>query len=139
MAESIIPRIGRPPLLSILSDNLLCDVCLFVNDVVIADTLTLADLTEATFGGYARVRVGHWTPAVDDDGVAACWGDPALFTYNTVGPGQTVRGYYLLEAPGGALLGVWKADGAGFTFVDGAVGHTRLIVIPRLNLRREQI
>jgi len=136
MAQSLIPRASRPEVVSILADNLLAQIGLFTNDIGEDDNLTFAGIIEPTFGGYVTVRVGHWTPGQDVDGVGVTWGDPVIFTWDGVGVAPTVRGYYARHAPAGGLLWYWQATGAGFTF---SLAVPRLIVVPRLNLRREQV
>jgi hypothetical protein len=74
---------------------------LFVNDYTPDDTTTLADLTEATFGGYTRVELTRpdWSAAViDHPGCAkSVWGTDAIVWLVTSGPTETIYGFAYVD------------------------------------------
>ena len=74
-------------------------VMLFTNTITLTPDTAYADLTEATFNGYARSSVIVWLdPYVDQDGVVIVVGDRKAFVAGAapVG-GQTVQGYAVIE------------------------------------------
>lgn len=73
---------------------------LWVNDVEPDADTELADLTEATFGGYSAVSLTRatWTVPVVDAGCAtSTWGTDAIVWYVTSGPEETVYGYAMYD------------------------------------------
>jgi hypothetical protein len=85
---------------------------LFQNDVVVAEALTEAGLTEADFTGYSSVALtgGAWTTTAGDP----CTGAYAKqsFTSSADQAAQTIYGYYVTRTAGGALEWLEKFDAA---------------------------
>jgi len=76
-------------------------VILFTDPAVIDATTELADLTEATFSGYAREHPA-W-PAATDSGTGDAQSTSAFvtFSHNGGGVGNSIRGLALVEDDGG--------------------------------------
>lgn len=76
-------------------------LCLFVNDYVPTQATVIGDLTEASFGGYARITTDSWGTAFINAATIA-ESDEVLRTFTVTGAPltQTVYGYFLLDAAG---------------------------------------
>lgn len=89
---------------------------LFVNNFTPVDYMVIADLTEASFPGYAPVNL-VWVPPTFYFGP---WSEadfvPVLFTNTDTTNSYTVYGYYVLDA-GGALVGAGLFAGSPLTLV----------------------
>lgn len=80
-----------------------CQMILYTNPVAITPSLTLADLTEAAFGGYARSAILNWTaPYLDATKNPTVSADPATFVMSDNTLPESIQGYGLLSggAPG---------------------------------------
>lgn len=76
-------------------------VRLFQNNIVPTPATTIADLTEATFDGYAASTVIVWSPAgVDDSGFALAIGDMKLFQMSGSTTPNLIYGYYVCDDAG---------------------------------------
>ncbi len=86
---------------------------LWVNDVTPDADTVLADLTQATFGGYSFVTLvpGTWTVPVVADGCAtSTYGTVALVWYVTAAMGETVYGYALIDPGAGVIRFVQRFE-----------------------------
>lgn len=73
------------------------DVGLFTNNYSVVDGVTLSDLTEAAFSGYARVTLNNFsTPPTVSGHVASSVAGLALFS-NTSGSAVDVYGYFIVD------------------------------------------
>lgn len=81
-------------------------VMLFTNNIVPTKATVLADLTEATFGGYARTTLAGWTaPYVNMAGNYSIDNlDIQEFDGDGSGPDEAIMGYGVLNAGGTVLL-----------------------------------
>lgn len=70
---------------------------------VITATTTLANFTEAAFGGYAAQTPTWGAPVLNGASTHAPSQGTTVFFSNTSGANQTVAGYYLLDALGNLL------------------------------------
>jgi hypothetical protein len=71
---------------------------LYINNYNPVQTTTLADLTEASYVGYARQLLATWTPAVADGTNGAVISAPASFWHGTgPPPPQRVYGWFALQ------------------------------------------
>jgi hypothetical protein len=83
-------------------------VHLFQNDFTPTPDTVIADLTEATFSGYAAVVDPGWGAAfLNDDGNAQRLLNNAQFTQTAATITNTVYGYYVTDAAG---TGLWWAE-----------------------------
>lgn len=130
--QSIIPRVGRLEVLQATVTELLLYVGLFTNDLTLSDDLTLLDVTDPVFNGYALKPIAHWTPPLTEGVNAVSFGDPAIFTFTDGAPPLPVRGWYARRGPVGPLVSVWKSNGPGFQM---DADNPSLIATVRLNLR----
>jgi hypothetical protein len=103
---------------------------LFKNDVAVADTLTEAGMTEATFTGYSSVALtgGAWTTTAGDP----CAGAYAKrsFTSSADQAAQTIYGYYVTRTSDGKLEWLEKFDAA----VTVQFNLDRIDVTPQITL-----
>ena len=78
---------------------------LFVNDMTPNSNTAFADFTEPTFTGYAAVTPLTWS-AQGNAGTDGLYNDAEVNITCTVAPlpAETVRGYFLCAAGGGAFL-----------------------------------
>ena len=83
---------------------------LFKNDVVVAEVLTEAGLTEADFTGYSSVALtgGAWTTTAGDPCVGAY--AKQSFTSSADQAAQVIYGYYVTRTADGALEWLEKFD-----------------------------
>lgn len=97
---------------------------LFVNDHVPGNLDTAATFTEPVGGGYAAIRMAgdDWGIAVKDQ-VVQILGRRHVFTFTEA---QTVRGYFIVQAISGIILGAERF----WTPSQGA----QLAVTPRLDV-----
>jgi hypothetical protein len=80
-----------------------CSVALFTSSVAPGPDTVLADLQEATFGGYARSSAISWTaPYSQPDGSWAVSGDTKKFQMTTIGTSETISMYGVLSGTGTA-------------------------------------
>jgi hypothetical protein len=78
---------------------------LFVNDIVPADGMTLADFEEATFNGYNRQPLNMWLPAyVNVDHAEMETRDVTFGSLPTLPP-QRVYGWYAVDDLTGYAMG----------------------------------
>lgn len=111
MPDGILPDEGigdqleyiiRTPIVGVLP----WELRLWVNDIEIESGIELADLQEATFGGYNRVTMGRdqWTVPVVDEGCArSTWGTYPYRWDVTAGPIETVYGYAMVDVVAGVI------------------------------------
>lgn len=88
---------------------------LYANPLTPSRETTLADITTATFSGYApKTTMGWLSPYTDVDGSAICYGESHSFVANAATVGNTIYGCYLTDAAGTGLLAIWAfADPVG--------------------------
>ena len=81
-------------------------VHLFQNNIVLGPTVTLANLTEADFTGYAASSAVTWgTPGYLPNGTAVVTGDTKQFQVgSTPTVFNTVYGWYLTDSTGAILI-----------------------------------
>src|SRR6185503_17176352 len=78
------------------------------NEITPSENLELADLTVATFNGYALSSAVVWgTPFINEDNLPQVLGDITQFTAGSGSPSnmpEVVQGWYLVDAAGTGLL-----------------------------------
>lgn len=73
--------------------------------------LLLADLTEATFTGYAQVTVAAWSaPAIGPDGTPSVDGGDVVFTPSDAVTPNLIYGWFLVDSGGSNLLYAYQDD-----------------------------
>jgi hypothetical protein len=85
----------------------------FVNDITPDNTTVLADLTEATWGGYSRVDLDRdtWTvPDVNPNCAHSTWGVDAIVYFVTSGPLETNYGYAYIDPTEGVIRFIQRFD-----------------------------
>lgn len=82
---------------------------LFTNALDPSDRTVLADLTEATFDGYARAPITWGTPYIDGTGQVIFEGNNCEFLC-TAGTGEILEGYFVIGA-GDEFLGAVRFAG----------------------------
>lgn len=107
-------------------DGLPWDLMLWTNDITPDATTNIADLVEATFGGYGRVSldVADWTaPDVVGGCAHSTWGTVATVWFVTGGPVETIRGCAYVNPTSNTLAFVQRFDPADIapTTVGGKV------------------
>ena len=114
-------RLDWAPLISGSTPYTGAKMLLFTNDFTPDDTTTVADFTEADFGGYTAggVAVTWDTPYIDAQNNVHLPSQNVIFLC-TGTPANTIFGYYLLSGTGGYLGGARFDDaprpipGAGY-------------------------
>jgi hypothetical protein len=74
---------------------------LFKNNIAVSKATVLANLTEATFAGYAAITLAsvNWAAATVSGHLATSVdGVPHVFTRSTTGAGETEYGWYITDA-----------------------------------------
>lgn len=105
---------------------------LFTNDFVPGPNTVLADITEATFSGYAAVVTANWgQPFLNPQGFVEVDAPSAQFNHNGGAIVESVFGYYVTDA-GGALVTV-ERFAAGPYLMETALNS--IIVVPRYALQ----
>lgn len=133
----VVPSIAEPVLLALLVNKALPEdllVHLFCNDVTPTQTDTLARYMEATFPGYAPVRLPGtaWTLTVGRPTTAQATVAPFRLTEVPVTPGQSIYGYFVTQHVSGVLLWAERAPDAPIPL--SVTGQT-ITVVPILTLR----
>jgi len=105
-----IVRLDWAPLISGSAPYTGAKMKLFTNDITPDETTTLADLTEATFGGYAAATVVWDTPYIDPTNLVHLVSDNVVFLC-TGTPFESIYGYWL-ETSTGDYLGGARFDDA---------------------------
>jgi hypothetical protein len=116
--NGIIPNEGLPAVLKRLLDpagsgSATWRAVLWVNDLVPDEDTVLADLTQATFGGYAFATLtpGTWTAATVVAGCAtSTWGTVPITWTVSLAAGQTVYGWAMRDATVPQLRFVQRFD-----------------------------
>jgi len=125
-----IDNILRTP----ISGQLPWSMIFFTNDIVPDFDTVLADLTEATFGGYTRLTLTRsvWTSPVIADGCAhSTWGTDAVIWTVTSGPLETIYGYAFIDVLGGLIRFVQRYDDADILPL--TIG-TKITLLPQYTL-----
>jgi len=89
------------------------ELIFWVNDIVPDADTVLADLTEATWGGYSRLTLDRslWTGFTVSDGCChATWGMVAQTWYVTSGPTETIYGYAYVDYTTGVIRFIQRLD-----------------------------
>lgn len=118
--NQIYPDVGLVPwLLRMAVGDLLYH--LFVNNVTPNRETVLADLTEASWSGYAAIGVpaADWTLSAVIAHVGTIQTPPIVFD-NASGSNQSAYGYYVTDALGLELLAIGRFDGAPLTKPTGS-------------------
>jgi hypothetical protein len=68
-------------------------IILFQNNITITDATVYANLTLATFSGYASVTPSWGTPAIDGSGKASMTATAVVFAHNGGGTANTIYGW----------------------------------------------
>ncbi len=87
----------------------------WVNDITPDNATVLADLVQATWGGYSFVTLmpGVWTDPVVDDGCATSTYGTTALQWNVLNAmGQTNYGYALLDPGAGVIRFIQRFDDA---------------------------
>lgn len=106
-----VPDQGEIRMLQAVKDISPQRIILFQNNITPGNSTTFADLTEATFSGYARVTPSWGAIATGGDGRAAMVAAAANFTHN-----------------GGVVTNLVY----GWAWIDSAVGVEKLIAADRV-------
>lgn len=108
---------------------------LFVNDIEPDRDTVLADLVEASFGGYGAYTMvrSYWTdPVVTDHKAKSTWKTTAT-TWTVTSSPETVYGMYYTDDDFNVIRGVYRFDSPYVLEVGGKLG-----VIPEMTLASEQ-
>jgi hypothetical protein len=111
------------------------ELLLFVNDLEPDEGTVLANLTEPTWGAYARVTIdpAEWTaPFLMDNEVTSDWGTEPVEFFNVGGPTETPFGFAFFDPGNGALVYAERFDDGDITAV--ADGESKFI-LPRVTRR----
>ena len=111
------------------------EMLLFVNDITPDEDTVLADLTEPTWGGYARVTLdpGLWTaPFLSGHMASVEYGTEPTEFANVGGPTQTPFGFALFDPGWAVLVYAERFDDGDITPV--ADGESKFI-LPRVTRR----
>lgn len=95
-----VPDVGEATILDHLlgayGDDL--EVRLYQNDYTPVDGSVLGSFTQADFEGYAGQNAESWTGAVMASGRARSTADQITWTKGTGGTGNSIYGYYVVDA-----------------------------------------
>lgn len=119
-----------------LAANALVQLGLYTNSITPGPSTTLANLTEATFGGYARKTISAWNgPYVDQLGNAYLISALQVFTCDGTN-GQGIIGSFLAKNNGGTLAVATNPGNAGEYHINFTVTNpgTLYQTAPRVNL-----
>lgn len=95
---------------------------LFANNATISATTVLADLTEATFTGYAAVTTATWpAPALDGSNRGSSLNTQGQFTPTAGGGSGNIYGWYLTNSGGTVLYAVEKFASSPITVAQSVV------------------
>jgi hypothetical protein len=106
----------------------------FVNDIIPTRATRLADLVEATWGGYVRLTMDRdrWTvPTVTNGCAKSTWGTQNVSWTCTDGKNQTNYGYAYLDWTRGVLRFVQRFDANDIRPV---VTGDRVLILPTYTL-----
>lgn len=92
-------------------------VGVFVNDIVPGKTSIVAELTEGSYDGYAKVALTFGAPKRDENGQIGMDSNLATFRPTSGDVPQTVYGYFITDSGGTHLLGGAKLE-SPITLVD---------------------
>lgn len=114
MSTPVFPDIAELLILNTIATELLDGalIRLFQNDYEPGSSTVLADLTVATFTGYAEVDSTTWGGAFQNADGDAQVIPPVIATFTATGStiGNTVYGFYVVDAAGTALLWAERFD-----------------------------
>ena len=128
----LIPNEGETAILTrILATNL--SLGLFKNNLTPTDATVFADVTAATFTGYAAVTLtgGSWSVAAGAPAIATY--AVQTFTCSAAGTAETIYGYYIYS--GTTLYWIERFPAASIAAIS-ASGQSR-VVNPRITLKDE--
>lgn len=100
----VVPMTGLAYLAEELLGTLSPTYHLYVTPATLTPATILADLTEASWPGYAAVAVTKWSPPEQAAPPAISRGDPVTWTRGNGGQPAEVYGYYVTDGPAGPLL-----------------------------------
>jgi hypothetical protein len=105
---------------------------LFINNIIPAKTTTLADLTEASFPGYARQPMGPPSPITGqpDQSALMLW-SPVIWSASAPALGQIAYGYYVVQLDATLTLRLLWLE-TGTPPVDWSVPGQNLSLSPQL-------
>lgn len=139
MAAGLLPDEGIGDVLEYILQRSIAGVLpwtliLWVNDLIPDADTELADLVEATWGGYSRVTLDRatWTtPDVDHGCAHSTWGTTPQIWYVTGGPVETIYGYAYVDFTAGVLRFIQRLDDADIAPV--SVGG-KVTILPAFTL-----
>lgn len=118
----VTPKVGEITALNSLISAIDTRFHLYVNDTPLTLDTVLADFVEASFAGYAPIRVTTWIDAAWIVDRVATLADLAVWECSADGPPQTVYGYYVVNGTGTSLL--WAERRVGGPVVMQFAGDT---------------
>lgn len=130
----VIPDAAAIALVADLLDDVTTVYHLFVNNVQITSSTTLADLTEANWPSYKPATVTTWAPALTVGGRAVAQADPTVWVRGVGGAAALVYGYYVTDTAGGPLL--W-AETRPQGPLNMMAPTDQVLILPQLTLRAD--
>jgi hypothetical protein len=81
-------------------------VHLISSPYTLSPTMTVADLTEASYPGYFPQAASGWSPATMSGPRAVSAADPLSFVRSSGSGGDVIYGYWMSDSISGPILGV---------------------------------
>lgn len=109
----VVPNTGKIASLASLLVANTYTLHLYQNNYTPVRGTLLANLTEATFTGYAAVALAGWTVvAIDGSNYAYSIANTVFFTAGVIGVGNTIFGAYITDGPGNLIAAELFATGS---------------------------
>lgn len=103
---------------------------MFTNDLALTAEMVLADLTEATFDGYAAAALAEWGQAyISEVGTPVIKNGSKQFNHAGTGAAETMYGWYI-ESAGGVILEVKRFTNP----VPLATADDSVVVVPDVEI-----
>lgn len=132
----VIPDIAAISLIADLFDDATTVFHLYVNNVTITQSTTLANFVEASWPAYKPATVTTWAPALTVNGRAVSQADPTLWVRGVGGTASLVYGYFVTDTLGGPLL--W-AEARPQGPLAMTAPTDQVLILPQLTLRADSV
>ena len=125
----VVPIAGASELMLLLTDALTAVYHLYVEPVTLGPDTVLSSFTEASWAGYAPLKVAKWYPPAVDALPAVDSADPLVWTLAAAITPVTVYGYWVTHGLSGALCWAESAPAGGYVMADAGDCITLIPVI----------
>jgi hypothetical protein len=130
----VIPDASAIALIADLLDQVTTVFHLAVQPIPAGQSVSLADLVEASWPAYAPITVSTWSPALTVGTRAVTYADLALWTRGAGGVASQVYGYWVTDTVGGPLLWVETRPQGPIVMTSPT---DQVVILPQLTLRAD--